>query len=139
MTSIRRVEMTEDMLELLRQDGDLHAADPIPWDVHDTWAAFDGPTPVAIATGRPDRSDPTAYFLSTCFVHPTARGAGIQKRLIRARCRHARRSGFLAAWTYTAVFSVASMRSLISCGFRPTSARRVPGFLCWEKPICSTT
>ena len=47
------------------------------------------------------------------------RGAGLQKRLIRARIRHAKRNGFPRVTTYVHVGNHASMRSLISCGFRP--------------------
>lgn len=136
MTTIRRTEFTDELGELLGRDPDLHGSDPVPWPAHELWAAFDGDTPVALAAGRSERADPTTYFLSTCFVRPESRGAGIQKRLIRARIRFARKQSYLRCWTYTATFSIASMRSLIACGFRPTSARRVPGFVCWELRLC---
>lgn len=136
---IRKQDFDEECLALLRQHGDLHDSDPTPWEAHETWVAHDGPTLVAVAAARADRQDPTALFLSTCFVAPAARGHGLQKRLIRARLRYGRRAGFQWAWSYTATFSVASMRSLIACGFKPTRRRSVPGFICWEKPLCSTT
>lgn len=135
MVRIRRADWDEECLALLQQDGDLHGSDPSPWDAHETWRADDGPQLVAVAACRPDRQDPTACFLSTCFVAPAARGHGLQKRMIRARVRYARRAGFQWAWTYTAVFSLASMRSLIACGFRPTRRRYIAGYLCWELPL----
>jgi GNAT superfamily N-acetyltransferase len=47
------------------------------------------------------------------------RGAGLQRRLIRARLAYARSVGCPLATTYTSTQNVASMRALISCGFRP--------------------
>ncbi len=137
---IRRAEFDADCADLLRQDGDLHSSDPIPWEHHATWVARNAEGElVGIAACREDRSDPTGIFLSTCFVAPAARGHGLQKRLIRARIRWARKQGYLWVWSYTAAFSVASMRSLIACGLRPSRRRAVPGYVCWELPLCSKT
>lgn len=49
-----------------------------------------------------------------------ARGLGLQKRLIRVRLAWAKKQGALRAVTYTHVRSIASMRSLVSCGFKPS-------------------
>lgn len=58
-------------------------------------------------------------YLNRAGVLPEARGGGLQKRLIRARCAHAAKSGSLRAYTYVWAANIGSMNSLISCGFRP--------------------
>lgn len=52
-------------------------------------------------------------------VLPTFRGQHLQRKLIRARLRAARKAGVPAVDTYTHVTNIASQRSLIACGFRP--------------------
>jgi ribosomal protein S18 acetylase RimI-like enzyme len=49
----------------------------------------------------------------------TARGQGLQKRLIRTRVAFAKAAGVVEVRTYTSTANVKSQRSLISCGFRP--------------------
>jgi len=46
------------------------------------------------------------------------RGRGLQRRLIQARVKHARRLGLKQLITYTSRSNLASANSLISCGFR---------------------
>jgi GNAT superfamily N-acetyltransferase len=50
-------------------------------------------------------------------VHEEYRGRGLQKRLIRARVRHAKRIGWKYAITYT-IDNPPSENSLIGCGFK---------------------
>lgn len=69
---------------------------------------------------------PTKYkaFLTRAGVAPIARGAGLQKRLIRTRMRYARSQGIYRAYTYTHAGNHASMRSMIACGLRPYYTER---------------
>lgn len=53
-------------------------------------------------------------------VLPAFRGRHLQRKLIRSRLRAARKTGVPAVDTYTHVTNIASQRSLIACGFRPT-------------------
>lgn len=58
-------------------------------------------------------------FLCRAGVVEAARGKGLQKRLIRVRTRFAKSQGVLRCYTYVKDSNLASMRSLLSCGFRP--------------------
>jgi GNAT superfamily N-acetyltransferase len=62
---------------------------------------------------------PKVGYLAWARVLPFARGAGLQRRLIRARVAWCRAQGAQHVVTYTAPDNAASMRSLIACGFRP--------------------
>lgn len=79
-----------------------------------------------------------AVFLCRAGVVPRARGRGLQRRLIRARLKHAREIKASGAMTYTSTDNIASMTNLIRCGFLPW----VPGYAWvgkevlywWRKP-----
>lgn len=58
-------------------------------------------------------------FLVRAGVAPDWRGSGIQKRLIRTRVSYAKGLNLPVVNTYVATKNIASMRSLISCEFRP--------------------
>lgn len=113
---VRRSEWCDDCTEL--QSRDL-LPDVVPWAEQDVWTAWAGPTLAAVATGRTSQIDPTYYLLSTCAVDEDFRGRGLQRRMILARVRHARRQGYIYAYSYTWCQNAASLRSLIRCGFLP--------------------
>lgn len=52
-------------------------------------------------------------------VSPTFQGYGFQKRLIKARCLHAKLAGAIWATSYVACDNTASLCSLLACGFKP--------------------
>lgn len=83
------------------------------------WGAFDGEGLVAAAGVIPSKSFSDVVFLCNAAVLEPARGKGLQKRLIRARCAWARRNGYVFARTYTVTSNPASACSLIACGFKP--------------------
>lgn len=62
---------------------------------------------------------PKVGYLAWARVLPFARGARLQRRLIRARVAWCRAHGARKVVTYTAPHNPASMCSLIACGFRP--------------------
>lgn len=58
-------------------------------------------------------------FLNMVGVLESYRGFGLQKRMIKIRESYAKQRGTDIIYTYTAPFNAASMRSLITCGYRP--------------------
>jgi len=91
------------------------------------WVAWHGKEPVAYAAMRVD--DECAWF-SMCGVVERHRGHGLQKRLIAARLRYARRQGVPVVYTYTINGNHPSARSLIRKRFVPcTPPARHYG--CW--------
>ncbi len=120
MTRIRHV-LSEDYVEELTylQSNCLPFDKAVPTDDpdYDWWLAEDGSEPIAFACFVPSvRSLHTAYFARSG-VLPSARGNGLQKRLIRSRAAYAKRHGYVWAITDT-TDNPASSNSLISCGFR---------------------
>ena len=57
-------------------------------------------------------------FLSRVGVLPSARGLGIQKRLIKARERQAIKDGYNRIISYTSRDNIASANNLFSCGYK---------------------
>lgn len=74
-------------------------------------------TPLGFAGAKLWDPDGCVY-LCRAGVIATARGAGLQRRLIRVRLAWARRIGADAAYTYTVSWNHASNNSLIACGFK---------------------
>ena len=83
------------------------------------WVAFKGKTPVAFACLRPSVRWENTGYLSIAGVLPAWRGQGLQRRLIHKRVQYARSLGWHTVITDTINDNAASMRSLVSCGFRP--------------------
>lgn len=84
----------------------------------DTWVIQDRGEIVAYAASKPSELLPGYVYLSRCGVIESHRGRGLQRRLIRARLRAARRDGLIGAYTYTVLDNPPSANSLISEGFR---------------------
>lgn len=88
-------------------------------------------------------ADESALVLTHAGVIERERGKGLQKKLIEARVRYARKAGLPEVWTYTALFNIPSGNSLIACGFqmwRPKTwgGEAVPEedrFLYWRKKV----
>jgi GNAT superfamily N-acetyltransferase len=57
-------------------------------------------------------------FLSRCAVVKSAKGAGVQRHLVRARVRWAKRLQVDAVETYVLLKNYGSMVNLLRCGFR---------------------
>lgn len=124
---IRRVDVSDPLVreaihlmhaELYTRDDWTGGAVP-RFSTGDWWVAFDEEQPVAFAGMRPSsRWEKTGYLCSSG-VLPSARGRGLQKVLIRKRVARAKEYGWHTVITDTMSDNAASMRSLISCGFRP--------------------
>jgi len=81
------------------------------------WLAFTGDAPVAFAALVPTKSTPGTAYLARAGVLPSARGQGLQLRLIRARERKAKILGFTRIVTDT-YNNPSSANSLIKAGYR---------------------
>lgn len=84
------------------------------------WIVWQDKTPVAYAGMRlcKDPRNLGLAFLNRAGVVPGHRGRGLQKRLIRARVAAARRLAVNELVTYVMIYNVASINSLVNCGFR---------------------
>lgn len=80
------------------------------------WLALEGKSKVGFGGYRLIEGGDTA-FLNRAGVLPFFRGRGIQRRLIRTRLSHAKRSGARVAITYTTADNVWSANNLIRTGF----------------------
>lgn len=92
--------------------------------------------PVAYAGARVC-TDPSLVFFSRCAVMADWRGLGLQKRLIQARLRWAKRQdGAETAITYTAHDNHGSQRNLIRAGFLPYGDDYCgPDMVYWRKDL----
>lgn len=84
------------------------------------WIIEDKGEGIAFAGLRPCQLAHNAglAYLIRAGVRRTHRGRGLQRDLIRARIRMARRHGFTELVTYVMAYNVASANNLISCGFK---------------------
>lgn len=83
------------------------------------WVAFDGPEPVAFAGLKPlTGQNGGLAFLCRAGVLRSARGQGLQKRLIRVRLARARAAGLSQVLTYTHPLNFESASNLLKCGMR---------------------
>lgn len=94
----------------------------LPADVfaedHEYWVVRDDQREAVGFCSAILRPTSNVVFLSLAAVAPEARGHGLQKRMIRARVRWAKRAGACGAVTYVAKRNYASMCNLLKCGFR---------------------
>jgi RimJ/RimL family protein N-acetyltransferase len=107
------------VLELDRRvfptDGAVEPDDACYW-----WIVWDGDKPVAFAGLRPcqEKVNEGMAALTRCGVIRDYRGLGLQKKLIRARVRMAKRLGLRQVVAYVKKWNLASANSLIRCGFK---------------------
>lgn len=104
----------------------------------DWWVVDNDGEPVAFAGLWQSLSLPGAGYLCRAGVLPRARGAGLQRRLIDARERCAKRKGWNALITDTSFGNIRSANNLIARGFRLYKPERQWSFddaLYWRKII----
>lgn len=118
MIKIRRVE-PERVREISRQVLWTEDGESVWTENSAYWAAFDGDKIVGYGGYTLSRYWADCVYFNDAGVLREYRGKGLQKRLIRARLRAAKKAGFWAAYTYTAPSNPASSQNLIRCGFRP--------------------
>lgn len=118
MISIRRARPSDRATLLALQRAILPSDAPIDPDGPDVfWLVLSDSTPVAFASIRCYASTSEAY-LSRAGVLPSARGQGLQRRLINVRVRYARSLGIKIVITDTSRDNVQSSNSLIASGFK---------------------
>lgn len=119
--SIRRVavpgELRDDVAAVLDELDDVCIGWSYPKRDRYWWLAIVGGYAVGFA-GLEIWEDENTGFLCRAGVHPSYRGLRIQRRLIHARLRQARRLGLERCVTYTVADNPMSMNSLIRAGFR---------------------
>lgn len=136
-----RIRRVSDYRLATAMDLELFPSDePIEDPDHHVWfVGFDGDTPVCYASFKLlGGTDAGTAFLSRCGVLESHRGQGLQKRLIKAREREARRQGATVMITYTVSWNAHSMNSLYSCGYRayiPASKWGGEGAVYFSKPL----
>lgn len=107
--------------EIHRLDRILFASDhEIKGDDCWWWTIEDKGEAIAFAGLRPCQEAHNAglAYLIRAGVRRTHRGRGLQRQLIRARVRMARRHGLKEVVTYVMAYNMASANNLISCGFK---------------------
>ncbi len=122
-----RIARTEELEEILKMDFRLFGVSLGSMVDTSTWWLAEAELlghwePVGYAAAELTNND-TYAFLNRAGVMPVARGQGLQKRLIKVREKWARAHGATHAWTYVYYSNLASMRSLISCGYLPYTTR----------------
>jgi GNAT superfamily N-acetyltransferase len=76
--------------------------------------------PVGYCSIRPTQFDPKhTAFLSRAAVLPSARGKGLQRRMIRVRVAWAKRHGYTRLVTYASTLNPPSIMNLMREGFKP--------------------
>ncbi len=102
------------------------------------WLVFD---PAGKVVGFAILAPSTRYadcaYLARAGVDPAHRGHGLQRRLIRARLRHAKKQG--KRWVFTDTYqNPKSANNLISCGFEAFTPKKVWGYVLgnyWRKSL----
>lgn len=103
------------------------------------WLVYDDANmPVGFASCHGLTNEPHVVFLSRSGLLECARGQGLQRKLITARVRWAKRNGFSHVITYTTWDNAASFHNLQKCGFRlylPETYWAGQDMLYWIKDI----
>jgi len=114
--------------------------EPCEYKPADQWViAMDGDIPVAFGCVRPTPNDPGTWYLARAGVIGSARGKGLQKRLIRWRVSAAKAAGATLIVTDCTNDNAASANSLIRAGFRvydPQTAWAMPTSIYWRLDLC---
>lgn len=106
----------------------------------DWWFAMarDKVEPVAFAGLWPSVRFPAAGYLCRAGVMPSARGQGLQRRMIKVREREAKRRQWTALFSDADAANPHSVNNLFSCGFRaftPPALWDGEGFVYFRKII----
>ena len=101
------------------------------------WVIYDNDIPIGFCGVSPSSRWLDCCYLCRAGVVRSFRGRGLQKKLIRAREKMARKLGF--AWAISdTYYNPASSNSLISCGYKlyePLHPWGAKGTLYWRKKL----
>lgn len=135
-TRIRRVSCNDFRIRELHARVFPNDVEP-DWPDAQWWTAERGSQAIAFAGIQQSKRWRDAGYLVRAGVVPSARGQGLQRRLIRVREGYARRMGW--RWIVTATLhNPASANSLIASGFRlyePAHPWLADGALYWRKRV----
>lgn len=134
---IQRVAHTDERLRALHKRT-LPSDRPPTWSDGWWWIAFDDAgEPVGFCGLQPSVRWLDCIYLCRAGVVPSARGKGLQRRLISVRLRFARAMGM--RWAVTDTFeNPASSNNLIRCGFmlyEPSRPWGYKGALYWRRKV----
>ena len=102
------------------------------------WVVFDGGSPVGFASLTLYDDERNTAFLSLAGVIPSARGKGLQRKLIKRRVDKSIELGAGRVITYVAPDNVISGNNLIKCGFKlyvPDFEYGVDGAIYFQKKL----
>lgn len=102
------------------------------------WLVYDKTEPVAFGCVTPSQQDPEGAYLGRSGVLPSHRGHGIQRELIRKRCRWAKSHGYKHAYSDT-TDNNPSANNMIKSGFLLHTPKVLYSFaraLYWKKTLC---
>lgn len=108
----------------------------LPFDQHYCWLVYYDGEPIGYASMR--ECEPRVVFLSRVGVLPEHRGHGLQKKLIKARCKLAKELSYRWAITYTSLENAPSFESLQQCSFKmylPEYRWAGVNFVYWRKQL----
>jgi GNAT superfamily N-acetyltransferase len=137
--SIRAVDINDDdvvdEIHALDRLAFLESAPPIKPETGHWWLAFSGDRPVAYGGYMPAATHVGMGYLCRVGVLPEFRGHGLQRRFIRVREAHARRTGYAGLVTDTTA-NLPSANNLIRAGFvlfEPKAPWAFANTLYWRK------
>lgn len=96
-----------------------HDAACVPLESDVWFLAYLGRDLVGFSVVRPLTREPGVWYLARAGVLPSARGCGLQVRMIRARVRAAKSAGAKCVISDCTNSNPASARSLMRAGFKP--------------------
>lgn len=115
-----RIQQTTDVATVRKLHAHCFPATDFEGKGNTYWLAITADGDIAgFASARESRKESASAYFSRCGIMEWYRGHRIQRRLIRARVRWARREGYTRAVTYCTVSNVPSQRNLIREGFLP--------------------
>lgn len=101
------------------------------------WALWHEGEMVGYCSVRPSQTEKNAAFLSRAGLLPSARGRGLQRRMVRVRERWAKDNGFERTITYVHTTNIPSLRNIMACGYLPYEPYWHDdlgcGYVCFEK------
>ncbi len=129
---LRRADDPDAIDDIAEVDARVFEGAPFPAD-SEWWVLGDDPEDGYCGARLAHVDGANIVTLTRGYVGPDQRGEGWQKRMVRARLRWGKALGAERASTYTWHDNVASMRSLIACGFKPAVCS--DGWITWERKL----
>ena len=118
---VRKVLLNDDNLNILNKMESICYPEDKPYNKKhkaEWWFAYDDKN-IPVGFGGATYWKPDNYiFLCLSGVVPSARGNGLQRKLIKSRLRWGKSINAKGAYTYAARYNLISANNLIDCGFK---------------------